>query len=874
MRITLKIFNELIDIVNDPKTQGVIRSVYYKEMDQDSAHMVVASKMPMLKPGEYELWRMRMEQYIQMIDYSLQEVIENGNAPPITKVVEGVETTIAPTTAKEKAKRRLELKARSTLLMDIPNEHQLKFNSIKDAKSLMQAIEKSQPNSPQLDNEDLQQIHPDDLKEMDLRWQMAMLTIRARRFLKNTGRKFSMNGTETIRFEKSKVECYNCHKKGHFSDQAEEGLTNFALMAYSSTSSNSKVSTDSNCSSSCLENVKILKEQNEQMLKDLRTSKLNDIAYKIGNFMPPKPDLSYSLEVFTTEPEVIKLVVENGEAKTSESKPKAVRKNNGALIIKDWVFDSEEEDVHQAKIKKKRVKSSFAKIKFIKPKQQENTARKIVNQGEHHRQNIHSPRGAVLMKSGLVSVNTARQVNAAHLKITVNDARPMSCLSKKAYSTVKRPIHKNTTFNNSNFNRRVNTVKGKNDNTVRPKAVVNTARTKGIVNAVNGNNGNPQIGLQDKGVIDSGCSRQMIENMSYLTDYEEIDGGYVAFGCNPKGGIKTDRVIWKPKRKDIEIPQSSSPTKNVADEVVNKEMDDSLERAATIAASLDVKQDSGNINKTQSKVTPNEPSSPGTSSGGDPRRQETIGDTIAQTKSKNVSKHSNDPLLTRETTNTTQANEIDSLKRRVKKLEKKDKKRTHKIKILYKVGLCDRVVSSEDEGLGEEDASKHRRIADVNADAEITLDITQFDADTNMFGVHDLDGDEVIVESVDVVKAAEEIVNAAATTVSTAIITEVDITLAQALAELKSAKPRPKDLKNKSFANIQELFEKEMKRVNTFVDFKTDLVEGTKKEESSKKAEVMEESSKREEIAQESSSKRARDELEQEVTKKQKIDDH
>ncbi|GJT94411.1 hypothetical protein Tco_1089929 [Tanacetum coccineum] len=90
-----------------------------QEMDQDSAHMVAASKVPMLKPGEYELWRMRMEQYIQMIDYSLWEVIENGNAPLITKVIKGVETTIAPTTAEEKAQRMLELKARSTLLMGI-----------------------------------------------------------------------------------------------------------------------------------------------------------------------------------------------------------------------------------------------------------------------------------------------------------------------------------------------------------------------------------------------------------------------------------------------------------------------------------------------------------------------------------------------------------------------------------------------------------------------------------------------------------------------------------------------------------------------------------------------------------------------------------
>ncbi|GJZ55989.1 hypothetical protein Tco_0611182 [Tanacetum coccineum] len=78
----------------------------------------------------------------------------------------------------------------------------------------------SQPNSPQLDNGDLQQINPDDLEEMDLRWQMAMLTIRARRFLKNTGRKLTVNGTETIGFDKSKVECYNCHKRDTLQESA------------------------------------------------------------------------------------------------------------------------------------------------------------------------------------------------------------------------------------------------------------------------------------------------------------------------------------------------------------------------------------------------------------------------------------------------------------------------------------------------------------------------------------------------------------------------------------------------------------------------------------------------------------------------------
>ncbi|GKC45309.1 hypothetical protein Tco_1063031 [Tanacetum coccineum] len=77
-----------------------------------------------------------------MIDYALWEIIKNRNSTPKTIVVEGVEKVIPPTTTEEKATGRLEVKAISTLMMGIPNEHQLKFNSIKDAKLLMEAVEK------------------------------------------------------------------------------------------------------------------------------------------------------------------------------------------------------------------------------------------------------------------------------------------------------------------------------------------------------------------------------------------------------------------------------------------------------------------------------------------------------------------------------------------------------------------------------------------------------------------------------------------------------------------------------------------------------------------------------------------------------------
>ncbi|GJX33099.1 putative ribonuclease H-like domain-containing protein [Tanacetum coccineum] len=310
-------------------------------MDQDSAHMVAAYKVTMLKPGEYEICRMRIEQYIQMIDYALWEVMDNGATLPKTTTVEGVVIEMPITTAKEKAQRRLEV---------------LMGSCYKSNQMIWMSGFKMATN--------------------------AMLTIRARRFLKNIRRKLTVNGNETIGFDKSKVECYNCHKRRHFareciaprnqdntnkenskrsvpvemstsialvscyglgeydsSDQAEEG-PNYALMAFSS---DSEVSNDSICSKSCLETVELLKSQNEQLLKDLKKSELMVLvppAYT-GNFMSPTPDLSFTgLDEFVNEP-----VVENSKAISSKEEPKIVRKNDDAPIIKEWMPDDEQEDV-------------------------------------------------------------------------------------------------------------------------------------------------------------------------------------------------------------------------------------------------------------------------------------------------------------------------------------------------------------------------------------------------------------------------------------------------------------------------------------------------------------------------------------------------
>ncbi|GJS71823.1 hypothetical protein Tco_0704664 [Tanacetum coccineum] len=256
-------------------------------MESVSPQVVAAAKLPVLNLNEFELWKMRIEQYFLMTDYALWEI------------------AVPPTTADQKLARKNELKERGTLLMALPNEHQLKFNTYKSAKSLMEAIEKrfggnkeskkvqktllkqQYENFKRKSSEGLDQIYNrltneavktahgvfatnskanastltnvDSLsdaviysffaKDMDLKWQMAMLTMRARRFLKKTGRNLGVNGIDTIGFDKTKVECYNCHRRGHFasydwSDQAEEGPTNFALMTYTSSGSSSSSSSD------------------------------------------------------------------------------------------------------------------------------------------------------------------------------------------------------------------------------------------------------------------------------------------------------------------------------------------------------------------------------------------------------------------------------------------------------------------------------------------------------------------------------------------------------------------------------------------------------------------------------------------------------
>ncbi|GKA87585.1 hypothetical protein Tco_0809349 [Tanacetum coccineum] len=315
-----------------------------------------------------------------------------------------------------------------------------------------------------------------------------------------------------------------------------------------------------------------------------------------GNFMPPKPDLIFAdmNEHVVSESVTSVPAVATSEAKTSESKPnfakvEFVKPNEQVKSPRKSV--KQEEHNRQAEHPRKNSQSprgnkrnwnnlmsqrlennfkmlnkayyiceSFEHLQYnckhnkrqlngqrvVRPVW--NNARRVNHQNSPRMTPPHPKRNflprAVLMRSGLKTLNTARQnssraavsINTARPipRPTVNSARPVLNIFNRAHSHVRRPFDKFTSNKNNNVNETVNTVWG-NVTTAGPRAI-----------------GKPQLELKEKGFIDSVCSRHMAGNMSYLSDYEKIDGGYVAFGGDPKGGKITGKGKIRTGKLDFE----------------------------------------------------------------------------------------------------------------------------------------------------------------------------------------------------------------------------------------------------------------------------------------------------------------------------------
>nr|GEY73851.1 hypothetical protein [Tanacetum cinerariifolium] len=476
------------------------------------------------------------------------DVIENGNSfKPAAQTVKGSLTPHipGPVTADEKIQKKNNVKARSMLLMALPNEHlrnksDLDKISIDDLYNNFKIVEQelktnagpSSSSSSQnmafvttsstSNNDDvstvfgvsianpqvnLEQIHEDDLEEMTLKWKLALLSMRVKRFFQKTGKKITINGSDTVGYDKAKVECLNCHKIWHFARECrvsrnqenktmnqettrrtmnvedtsskamvaidgagfdwsymadDEAPTNMAFMAFS----DSKVYTDNTCSKTCLGYVSC------NAVPPPHT----------GRFPPPRIDLSHTGLPEFAEPSVesyrvIEVVTQTSSVKISE----LVKENNDAPIIKDWESKKEDKIESPPEIERKTVEPSVDKVEVDIPKQNDKHAKRpvkyakmyrtqrprawckyhqrerMVNETNHSRVN-HSANTvpkAVLTRTGLKLVNTVRPVNP---------------------KSTKRSFQKRTAYNNRNFSKKVNTTKGK-VNTARPNsAVLNAVR--------------------------------------------------------------------------------------------------------------------------------------------------------------------------------------------------------------------------------------------------------------------------------------------------------------------------------------------------------------------------------------------------------------
>nr|GEV84530.1 ribonuclease H-like domain-containing protein [Tanacetum cinerariifolium] len=293
-----------------------------------------------------------------MVYYSLWEVINNGNVPLITQVVKGVETTINPTTTEEKAQRRLEFKARRTLLIDIPNEHQLKFNSIKDAKSLLQAVEKR--NKPEIDRLSLDDLY-NNLKiyEPEVKGTSSSNTNIQNVAFVSLNSTSSINGTVNTAHGVSTASTQATVVNSIIDNLSDAVICSFFASQPNSPQVDNKAlrSQDTNHKESTRRIVPVEKLASAALVScdGLDGYDWSDQAeYGPTNFALN----AYSSTSSNSEP-----VVEISEAKANADKPKDVRKNFSPPLIKDWISNSKDEANSKSKIKMKTIKPSFAKIR-------------------------------------------------------------------------------------------------------------------------------------------------------------------------------------------------------------------------------------------------------------------------------------------------------------------------------------------------------------------------------------------------------------------------------------------------------------------------------------------------------------------------------
>nr|GEV94501.1 hypothetical protein [Tanacetum cinerariifolium] len=473
----------------------------------------------------------------------LEVVTEIGAFPPHGRSINDVFDLVSLignlmlSAEEEKLARKNELKARGTLLMALPNEHQLKFNSYKSAKSLMEAIEKRDKAITEL-----RQKFEKTKKEID--------------DLKLTLEKFE-GSSKNLSMLLDSQQC----------DKSKTGLGNFMPLKLDLVFADEHVVSESVTSLSGIAKSKVktseskLKTVSEPIIKDWVSDSEdeNDIETETKQIKP-----SFAKVKFVKPTEQVKSprkFVKQEESNRQTKYPKNSQSPRGNQ--RNWNNLMTQRLGNNFKFKNKVCYEcgSFSHLiidcdsykKKMVEKPVWNNARRVNHQNAQRLSHPHSKRNfvpkAVLTNSGLKTLNTARQTSSK-AAVSVNTARPI--------------------------------------NTAYPRSTVNGARL--ALNVFN------KAHSHEKGVIHSGCSRHVTRNMSYLFKYEEIDDGYVAFRGDPKGGKITskgpksseDEVVDDAGKKSTKVPRKENEVQEPAKEGRERTQRNEFEHLPTDPLMLDL----------------------------------------------------------------------------------------------------------------------------------------------------------------------------------------------------------------------------------------------------------------------------------------------
>ncbi|GJT58141.1 ribonuclease H-like domain-containing protein [Tanacetum coccineum] len=389
----------------------------------------------------------------------------------------------------------------------------------------------NQQNGSQLVHEDLEQIHEDDLEEIDLKWQLALLSMRAMRYYQRTGKKITINESDTAGYDKSTEECFNCHKMGHFARECK-GPRNQESRARNQDSSRRTVNVEETASKAMVS--------------------INGASFDWRYMANEEVPTNLALMAFSDSEEFQQPEFEGYGFKDNksvcENSSNEIKKTTDAPIIKDWVSDCDEDDyevmvlksdnvqhkpeqANQPKKVSQNLRNNITKWNEIKTqklgvgfqttkkacfvcgsfnhlikdcdfhdkkmvqKPVLNNVKKGTGQREvrpvwnnamrvNHQNFSNSRRNfvptAVLTKSGIVPVSAARPINTAAPKSFVNVAKTRPNAFQKSHSLSRRPFYQQTALKNRNLNDKVNTAKVNSVNTAKGNRVTSAVGEQGI----------------------------------------------------------------------------------------------------------------------------------------------------------------------------------------------------------------------------------------------------------------------------------------------------------------------------------------------------------------------------------------------------------